>query len=182
MLAKLTLSGRSRIGYTITVAAICFLSGLLVHDIYNKYKVSLSKAGDDIIHPSTQTHSDCHQSLASSGSVCASRCPNCAKPLGKGLAKYCERASYLPLLVNIALKNDHGTLSQSALSVLSFLYLNDADHNQLLSTLNRSRCCFCGQKRLYIHWMGQQVPHLACCPCSAMYYQIGYSLLEARFL
>ena len=181
MLAKLTLSGRNRIGYTITVAAICFLSGLLVHDIY-KYQVSLPKAGNDIIHPSTQTHSDCHQSLASSGSVCASRCPNCAKPLEKGLAKYYERASYLPLLVNMALKNDHGAFSQSALSILSFLYLNDADHNQLLSTLNRSRCCFCGQKRLYIHWMGQQVPHLACCPCSAMYYQMGYSLLAARFL
>ena len=155
MLATLTLSGRSRIAYTIAVAITCFLIGLFSQKIYNTYNVHRSRAGAGTIHSSHHTHS---------GPVCAHHCSKCAQP--------CTDHSH----------HASGTLSQSARSVLGLLYLNEAGPNPLLSTLGKSHCCFCGQKRLYIHLVGYQMPHLGCCPCSAMYAKIGYSLFGARFL
>ena len=175
MLATLTLSGRSRIAYTIAVAITCFLIGLFGQKIYNTYNVHRSRAGAGTIHSSHHTHS---------GPVCAHHCSKCAQPC----TDHSHHASeaHLPLLIAlqnaIVLQNDPGTLSQSARSVLGLLYLNEAGPNPLLSTLGQSHCCFCGQKRLYIHLVGYQMPHLGCCPCSAMYAKIGYSLFGARFL
>lgn len=175
MLARLTLS-RSRIVYTIAVPVICFLSGLCVHNLQKKYRATLQEVGANSTQQTRSVYNhSCSGSCAHDHSCSSVHNHSCSKGVTS-----CAHQHLAPCAHTRAAYPTR--LPHSSLLVLYFLYLkHGTDHNQLLRILSGSHCCFCGRERLYMHWLGHQVPHLTCCPCSAMYYsKISYLLLQAR--